>query len=272
MILCHVPLDSWGANSTVLKNVSNFASSILCVIHGHLHNYLVGTLTGTTIPRICIPNVDFYRTNEYGKNSTGEGKDGYIEYGQEVSYEKIAGTAMDTAFCVVTIDRKTGKLYADHYGAGYDRVVDLNLTQPDDDQTGSETGSYTNRIPLSTAAIGGTEIYNGVGYRAGMRLNSSFAEVAAAGMCCTGYIPVRVGDVIRIKNVTIYGANDPYCCVYTGAGAGSLSFNGSQMSEATVNGITTLVVTGDTTDLLYCRLSAGVIDERSIITVNEEIV
>lgn len=272
VILCHVPLDSWGADSTVLKNVANYADSILCVIHGHLHNYLIGTLTGTSIPRICIPNMDFYRTNEYGKNSTGEGKDGYIEYGQDVSYEKITGTAMDTAFCVVTMDLKNGKLYADHYGAGYDRVVDLNVATGDDDQTSGETGAFTNRIPLSTAAIGGMEVYNGVGYRAGVRLNSSFTEVAAAGMCCTGYIPVNVGDVIRIKNVTIYGANDPYCCVYTAAGAGSLSFNGSQMSEATVNGITTLVVTGDTSDQLYCRLSAGVIDGKSILTVNEEIV
>lgn len=277
IILCHVPLDSWGAESTVLKNVAAFSDSILCVIHGHLHNYLTGTLTGTSIPRICIPNIDFYRTNEYGENGTGEGAGGYIEYGEEVSYEKTAGTAEDTAFCVVTIDLKTGKLYADHYGAGYDRIIDLDTGNVEDGEEGGEdvggdTGNYTNQIPLSTVAIDSAEIYNGVGYQAGKRINSSFQEVTASGMCCTGFIPVRVGDVVRIKNVTISGSSTAYACVYTAAGTGAVSFDGSQLTAATVNGVTTLTVTGDSVGQLYLRVSVGVIDETSIITVNEEIV
>lgn len=271
IILCHVPLDSWGAESTVLKNVAAYADTILCVIHGHLHNYLTGTLTGTTIPRICIPNIDFYRTNEYGENDTGEGTGGYIEYGEETSYEKTADTAEDTAFCVVTIDLEAGKLYADHYGAGYDRVVDLNTGSMEDGESDDIAGEYTNQIPLSTATIGGTEVYNGVGYKAGTRLDSSFAEEDAAGMCCTGYIPVEVGDVIRIKNVTIYGSNDAYGCVYTAVGGGAVSFSGAEMTAATTDGVTTLTVTGETTDQLYFRISVGVIDDTSIITVNEEI-
>ena len=273
VILCHVPLDSWGAESTVLKNVANYEDKILCVIHGHLHNFLTGTLEGTAIPRICIPNIDFYRTNEYGKNSTGEGSGGYIEYGQAVSYEKTAGTAEDTSFCVVTIDLETGKLYADHYGAGYDRVVELGAvgSAGGGTENNGNAGTYTNQIPRSTAAIGSSEIYNGVGYKAGARLNSGFIEVTAGGMCCTGYIPVKVGDVIRIKNVTIYGNNDAYGCVYTAAGGGAVSYSGAEMTAATVNGVTTLTVTGQTAGQLYFRLSVGVIDDTSIITVNESI-
>ena len=62
------------------------------------------------------------RTNDKGKNDTTEVWD--IEYGETTSYEKIAGTAQDTSFCVVTVDTALRKIYIDCYGAGYDREID----------------------------------------------------------------------------------------------------------------------------------------------------
>lgn len=45
--------------------------------------------------------------------------------GIRVYYNKTAGTANDTSFCAITIDRKNKKIYAHNYGAGpADRILD----------------------------------------------------------------------------------------------------------------------------------------------------
>ena len=275
IILCHVPLDSWGADDPVLANVAAYSDSVLCVIHGHLHNYLTGMLTGTAIPRICVPNIDFYRSNEYGENDTGEGKDGYIEYGEDESYDKISGTAEDTAFCVFTIDLKTGKLYADHYGAGYDRVLELDMSSGE--SSGEDTGNYTNVIRQSTTTAGGTEIYgedyNGDGtpdgYKTGTRVGSGGSEAAAANMCVTGYVTVGSNDTVRIKNVTVSGGSAPYLLLY---GSNGSYLAAMTVPEADANGVI-CIQPGQWEDnrVQTFRLSVGRIDGSSVITINEEI-
>lgn len=94
----------------------NFAgkngATVAANLHGHVHNYATGILSGTDIPRIAIPNGLPER-----ENSAYEG------YQEEVTYPKTAGTAEDTAFCAVTLDPVNRKLYAHHYGAGYDREI-----------------------------------------------------------------------------------------------------------------------------------------------------
>lgn len=124
VLLSHHPLDWYGSGQAVVQTVAA-AEGVLCAIHGHVHNYKVDTVAGTDIPRIAVPNVCFYRNNEYGQNGGAENSQG-IEFGEEVTYGKTAGTAEDTAFCVITLDRGSGRVYADHYGAGYSRVVSLN--------------------------------------------------------------------------------------------------------------------------------------------------
>lgn len=127
----------------------------------------------------------------------------------------------------------------------------------------------TNQIPISLASAGGTAVYNGIGYKTGTRVNSSFTEVSAANMCVTGYIPCKSGDTIRIKNVTISGGSTAYGLLYTTTGGIAGSYQPTQLTSATVNGIITLTVPNGST--AYFRLSVGVIDDTSIITVNEEI-
>ena len=124
VLLSHHPLDWLGSGSNVMQTVKH-AAGVLCNIHGHTHCYAAGKLSGTNIPRIAVPNVCFLRNNEYGQNGTPENSEG-IEFGEEVTYEKITGTAQDTAFCVITVDREAGMVFADHYGAGYDREVALD--------------------------------------------------------------------------------------------------------------------------------------------------
>jgi len=154
LILSHAPLD-WGpaciylcdilkayiegttCNATTHEGITisydyagKNAATIIGNCHGHNHNFQVDNLrrykgNNTTeainLVRFGIPNACFERTNEKGENDTTEVWD--IEYGEPISYEKVAGTANDTVFCVVTVDPVARKIYADCYGAGYDREI-----------------------------------------------------------------------------------------------------------------------------------------------------
>lgn len=103
------------------------AGKIIGNIHGHLHNYLTSQLfEGNTnnIYRICCPNSCPSRNNAYN----GKWK-------EETTIEKVAGTANDTSFCVVTFDTKNNNIYVDYYGA---RNVD---TKDIDYDITSQTGN-----------------------------------------------------------------------------------------------------------------------------------
>lgn len=121
-------------------------ATIIGNCHGHNHNFKVdylrklievdGELSKTTtepisIKRFCIPNACFERTNERGENGLNAGSDNVydIEYGEATSYEKVAGTEKDTSICVVTIDPVAKKIYADCYGAGYDREISYDESE-----------------------------------------------------------------------------------------------------------------------------------------------
>lgn len=154
LILSHAPLD-WGSSCIYLCDIlkaykegnscsierngitisydyaGKNAATIIGNCHGHNHNFQVdylrryvgdNTTEAIDIKRFGIPNACFDRTNEKGENDTTEVWD--IEYGETTSYEKVAGTAQDTAFCVVTIDPVERKIYADCYGAGYNREIE----------------------------------------------------------------------------------------------------------------------------------------------------
>lgn len=69
------------------------------------------------------------------------------------------------------------------------------------------TATYTNQIPISTNGSGG--IFNGTGYMASKRLSSDGSGEAwlegspTNPVFVTGYIPVKHGDIIRLKNCYI---------------------------------------------------------------------
>lgn len=105
-------------------------AQIIANIHGHNHCFTVdnmylhkqsGKKYQSEIKRICIPNASFLRSNEQGQNNKTDSN--YIEFGEDITYEKIADTEKDTAFNVVTIDRENEIIYCTNYGAGYDREI-----------------------------------------------------------------------------------------------------------------------------------------------------
>ena len=108
---------------------------------------------------------------------------------------------------MITIDRAANKIYADRYGAGYDREIDYV------DDVGADSG-YTNLVPTSEAADS-TEPYNGTGYKNGVYLSSEGGDGTDAACVATGYIPyswakenvlyVKGADVTTESHVRIYG-------------------------------------------------------------------
>ena len=139
----------------------------------------------------------------------------------------------------------------------------------------TQRGGYTNQIPLATSAFNGTEIYNApYGFKEGTRLNSSNSLSSVSGMCTTGFIPVKIGDVVRFKNVTISGSASSYILTY-GNNGGYLGVRQiSELGSPDADGVYTWNITAGTgfENTQAMRVSIGVIDETSIITVNEEII
>lgn len=148
--------------------------------------------------------------------------------------------------------------------------------------------SYTNVLPQAVNADGTPYVgTNGEkGYKTGYRINSSRNEVAAEGRCCTGFIAVKYTDTVRFKNISIPkdGSPNGYIHFYKSdktPGAGGPMYEVWSASEF-IDGVFTFIpgVVNDTyptssnakAELAYMRISTGIIDDTSIITINEEIV
>lgn len=140
--------------------------------------------------------------------------------------------------------------------------------------------AYTNQIPLSVDASGA--IYNGVGYKPGVLLNSSGSEISGSGTFVSGFIPVKKGDVIRVKD-TSSSAID-MTCIFTlttdKAGAANCGKTISDISKNALYGTITIngnAVTWDTSGIGYyfwnsfSWLRVTTTSANSVVTVNEEI-
>lgn len=172
--------------------------------------------------------------------------------------------------------------------------------------------TYTNVLPLAINSDG-TPYNGGQGWKTGTRLNSSGAEStsSATDVEVTGFIPVKSGDVIYLKNVTmnvasekanqtyfwLYDANftkltDRYTLFsqYNTSGYGISADIANKYVETDtgdVNGNITMIkvddnayitytnngnTKGNINDVAYFRISCEGISADSIITVNEPIV
>ena len=271
LILSHHPLD-WGGSSTAVMNKIKGASGIVANLHGHVHTFTQDVITDTEIPRLAIPNVCFYRNNEYGTNGKAENSEG-IEFGTTSTYSKTAKTANDTSFCVLTLDRAAGKLYLDRYGAGIDRVEDV--------PTWGKKG-YTNLVPTSEAADS-TEPYNGTGYKNGVYLSSSGGDSSDTACVATGYIPFTwaKGTMIYVKGADVNTNSHMRIYGYASKGAApnkSAMCTGSNLATYfTVETLDAgskyykLTLVNDAGLVKFLRLSLIGTGENLIVTVNEPI-
>lgn len=144
-----------------------------------------------------------------------------------------------------------------------------------------ETVGYTNLIPLSTTEMYGSTIFMGdngeVGYKTNARFNSNLEHEDVEGMCYTGYMALPGGDgqssgfIIRIKNIIIDGTRNAYLTVLNVNGTPSKTWSNDELHAATDdNGIICCTIPAN--GMYAIRLSCGVIDDTSILTINEEII
>ena len=158
--------------------------------------------------------------------------------------------------------------------------------------------SYKNWVKFSTESDGKTIYNNGLGYKNGYRVRSGGAEGAMTSAACTGFIPVRGGDVVRIKGWTRY--TDPGSAANAINSADSAFNNIGQVGNGdygiyapgnvasgyksstivdAANGVSTWVVPPTSAGVEYIRVSAyntaaslgGKVGEQLIVTINEEI-
>lgn len=185
IILSHHPLEFDKAGGVNPISTINGASGLVASFHGHIHNFLTGTVTGTELPRISIPNAGYSRENQYSA------------WKESTTYSKTPGTAQNTSFCVITIDTDAKKIYADHYGAGYDRII------PYDDVV-LETYSVTNNLTNVTSSSSATSVEEGMAYSATLTANSGYAissvvvKMGGTDITSTAYS----GGKITISSVT----------------------------------------------------------------------
>lgn len=180
------------------------AATVIANFHGHVHGFKVdyincgtaGNLTQTTVKRIAIPNACYARTNEYGENTDTDSNG--IEFGEETSYEKNDNSeGKNTAFCVVTIELDSGIIYADCFGAGYDRSISYE---------GADVVTYTvtNNLSGATTSNGATVITAGSAYAALLSANDGYTiesvTITMGGVDVTD--SVYGDEYIRIPEVT----------------------------------------------------------------------
>lgn len=151
---------------------------------------------------------------------------------------------------------------------------------------------YINQIPISINNSGG--LFSSTGYKSGYRLSSSGEETAKDGMGVTGFIPVKKGDTIYIKNmkiVTIAGQTSADYCylgIYNSDFTKNVCIKWTNLVNSTTHSYLIDNITTDSNGYVtsfriadkyndfdlsatYMRISAVGIDSSAIITINEPI-
>ena len=162
-------------------------------------------------------------------------------------------------------------------------TVNEEIDTPDTPDMPSAT--YTNKLKTAIGFDG--VVLDGIGYRDNVRLSTSEnAFSGTTGWDCTGLIPCKRGDVIRMKNVTMY-----YSADYNTANGdrGRVAYrkaNYDNINQTKLNefdGLNTVYdnsgnivqftipTWGSLAEIEYIIICAQDINADSIITVNEEI-
>ena len=139
---------------------------------------------------------------------------------------------------------------------------------------GSEGIAYTNRLPIATDNDG--SVYNGVGYKSGVRWsNSSGAETPYDNCYLSGYIPVTAGDIVRLKNIEMLSVTDGnlsaiYFFSDYGVSAGYVNCSTNMDTVSPVWEDNSLVQFTATYSGFF-RLCTSYLGPDSVVTVNEPI-
>lgn len=269
-------------NVSVNCDFTNAKGNLVAMFTGHTHQDLIypegNASTAVDIPVITITCA---ANSPYGTNPP----------------IRTLGTSSETALDIVSIDTENLDIYMTRIGTvgSAERSVAYTKYQP--------APAITNQIPISLN-IADNNVYNNTGYKASTRINSSGADVAltsgSSPAFTTGCIPIKKGDIVRMKNCWIDpdGTADVY-----GQSAGGLNIEGYTGDDRTTTRITmgswtqwtttgtakgfvsnftyddsgningfTYDNSGGATVIKYIRFTLGGNPEEAILTVNEKIV
>lgn len=165
------------------------------------------------------------------------------------------------------------------YDGSADKIIDIPSVEKIVTETTQVLPAYTNLIPISTDASGA--VLNGVGYEAGA-LHSD-GSVASASSFTSGFIPVKKGDVVRIKDpsaasfsldnaVALYKADKAISAgisKYARAMQGNAAYGDFTISGDVLTWDTSSISYYFWQDFKYLRVMTSSAD--SIVTINEEI-
>lgn len=139
-----------------------------------------------------------------------------------------------------------------------------------------------NQIPISTDANGA--IYNGKGYKERTYCNNG-NESTNNSNDLTGFIPCRIGDIIRLKNMpfgpavstsrlSFFKSDKSYIgqALSTSSYYLDTVFKGVKDADGNYIEFTIKEETNMTIDCAFVRISAADINDSSIVTINEEII
>ena len=205
----------------------------------------------------------------------GMRKLGYFKY-----YDKNNELTHDLIPCYRKIDNKIG-MYNVAKKQFFKNIGDGEFTAGHVDR-------YVNLLSWATDTDG--TIYNGIGYKDTTRLSSSgggnATSAASKAMCTSGFIPAKVGDVVRIKGTTPISGIASYLMTYDynktfikhnqfvqENGSGYNYWRPVDVNWFTFENDTLTIPLTEAnfgTGITYFRFS-GHIDENTVVTVNNEI-
>lgn len=197
-------------------------------------------------------------------------------YAVRSGLDSTIGTINESAISAIIADYNNMQVNIIRIGRGSSRTINIERIVP---------SSYTNQLPIAIDTDG--SIYNGIGYKTNTRFStSSNAPSAEEGWCLSGFIPAKVGDVLRFKNVTwqhYNGSGTDRGAIYYFTSAFAKANNPSG-TDGAIGDTSMSVITdsnGNITQLTvpnwagssvaYVRICCQEFNESSIITKNEEI-
>ncbi len=208
-------------------------------------------------------HVDYDFTSDGGIPVILTATDSYHLRGSTLDPRYLGGTTDEASVSGIVADYGNRKIHIVRVGRGSSREVEI---------TNFEV-AYTN-------------VLDTVGFVENKRLSASsgYAERDNTGSDLTGYIRVKVGDIIYLKNVTMPDVSSGYTCLVYAfnldkVGQASTSipssltaanpvYEGGNLVQFT---ITSAMMGGTAVTEGYIRINAANIDSASIITVNEPI-
>lgn len=218
LVLAHYPLDYGGTypmsnivkayveggstteNGTTVNFSGHNAAKFVANVHGHTHCFRVDKLYGVANSigtafdawKVAMPNACFYRNNA-SASATFWG----ITYGENVAYDKTAGTAKDTAFTVNVLTPSEQAIHSFCYGAGRDRTIGYAATV---------YRSITNSLTHVTSSNAAVSVEDGATYTATLTAESGYTMgtvvVKMGGTDITSTAYTASSGVVSIAEVT----------------------------------------------------------------------